>query len=309
MTRSAILAAALLFSGFSAASAETLRVGAEQEYKMPSQALARAHDGDTIAIEPGTYFDCSLVNQNNLTIEGTGPGVVMTDKTCRGKAILITNGNDITIRNLTLQRARVPDQNGAGIRGQGGNLTVVNSRFLDNEDGILAAEKPTAAIRVIGSEFVGNGKCSGRGGCAHGIYVGSVASLDVENSRFLDTHAGHNIKSNAASTTVLNCEIEDGPNGTSSYQIDVPNGGTVRIEGNKLEKGPHAQNYATAIMIGEGGVTHPSDGLIIRNNTLINDTGHETTFVHNITATPAQLSSNVFRGGKVTPLAGDGTVR
>ncbi len=302
------LVASIMLGTSGAAFGATLKVGAEEEYKMPSQALAHAHDGDTIAIEPGTYFDCSLVNQNDLTIEGTGPGVVMTDKTCRGKAILITNGNNITIRNLTLQRARVPDQNGAGIRGQGGNLTVVNSRLLDNEDGILVAPKGTAAVRVIGSEFVGNGKCSGKG-CAHAIYVGAIASLDVENSRFLDTHSGHNIKSDAASTTVLNCDIEDGANGTSSYQIDVPNGGSVRIEGNKLEKGPHAENYATAIMIGEGGVTHPSDGLVVRNNMLINNTGHETTFVHNITATPAQLSSNVFKGGKVIPLAGDGTVR
>jgi pectate lyase len=309
MIRSLILAAALLFAWFGIASADTLRVGAGQEYKLPSQALLHAHNGDTIAIEPGSYFDCSLVNQNDLTIEGTGPGVVMTDKTCRGKAILITNGNNITIRNLTLQRARVPDQNGAGIRGQGGNLTIVNVRFLDNEDGMLVASNPAATVRIIGSEFVGNGKCGVEGGCAHGVYVGSMAALDVENSRFFDTHVGHNIKSNAASTTVLNCDIEDGADGTSSYQVDVPNGGTVRIEGNKFEKGPRAQNYANAIMIGEEGVSHPSGGIVIRNNMLINDTGHQTVFVHNITATPAQLSSNVFKGGKVIPLMGDGTVR
>ena len=226
------IAAVLTFGATGTAAASTLRVGAEQEYKMPSQALAHAHDGDTIAIEPGTYFDCSLVKQNDLTIEGTGPGVVMTDKTCRGKAILITNGNNITVRNLTLQRARVPDLNGAGIRAQGGNLTVVNARFLDDQDGILSAPNPNATIRIIGSEFVGNGRCGGGKGCAHGIYIGPVAALDVENSRFLDTHAGHNIKSRAASTTVLICDIEDGPNGSSSYQIYVPNGGTVRIEGN-----------------------------------------------------------------------------
>jgi hypothetical protein len=307
VTRSVMLMTALLL-WCGAASAETLTVGPGQEYKMPSQALFRAHDGDTIAIAPGTYFDCSLVNQNNLTIEGTGPGAVMTDKTCRGKAILITNGNNITIRNLTLQRARVPDQNGAGIRGQGGNLTIVNVRFLDNEDGMLVAPNPAAVVRIIGSEFVGNGKCSPEG-CAHGVYVGSIAALDVENSRFFDTHVGHSIKSDAASTTVLNCDIEDGADGTSSYQIDVPNGGTVRIEGNKLEKGPHAQNWANSIMIGEEGVSHPSDGIVIRNNMLINNTGHQTVFVHNITATPAQLSSNVFKGGKVIPLMGDGTVR
>ena len=148
MTRCAILATTLVLASFATAPAATLRVGAEQPYKLPSEAIARAHDGDTVAIEPGTYIDCAVVRQSDITIEGTGPGAVMTDKTCRGKAILITNGNNITIRNLTLQRARVPDQNGAGIRGQGGNLTVVNTRFLHDEDGMLVSQNPAATVRI-----------------------------------------------------------------------------------------------------------------------------------------------------------------
>ena len=44
------------------------------------------------------------------------------------------DGSDITIRNLTFQRARVPDKNGAGIRAEGGNLTIEHSRFLNNEN-------------------------------------------------------------------------------------------------------------------------------------------------------------------------------
>jgi pectate lyase len=301
------LAVAVMVCPISAGFAATLKVGANEEYKMPSAAIARATDGDTVAIDPGTYFDCALVRQSNLTIEGTGPNVIMTDKVCRGKALLITNGNNITIRNLTLQRARVPDQNGAGVRAQGGNLTIENTRFLDNEDGILIAKNPNATVKIVGSTFIGNGKCAKD--CAHGVYAGQIGTLDVERSRFFDTHAGHSIKSRAAKTVVLNCDIEDGPNGTSSYQVDVPNGGDVLIEGNKMEKGPHAQNWATSIMIGEGGVSHPSDGIVIRNNTLINNTGHETTFVRNITATPAQLSGNVFQGGQVIPLKGDGSAR
>ena len=63
--------------------------------------------------------------------------MVFTDLTCGGKALLITNGNNITIRNMTLQRARVPDHNGAGIRAQGGDLTIENVHFNNNEDGIL----------------------------------------------------------------------------------------------------------------------------------------------------------------------------
>ena len=139
--------------------------------------------------------------------------------------------------------------------------------------------------------------------------AGQIAVLDVEQSRFFDAHAGHSIKSRTARSWVMNRDIEDGRTALRSYQIDIPNGGNALLEGNKLEKGPHAPNYATSIAIGEGGVRNPSESLLIKNNTLINNTGHETTFVRNVTATPARLSGNVFQGGKVIPLSGDGTVQ
>src|SRR5438270_171679 len=101
----------------------TLAVGPGSFYTMPSQAAVKAKDGDRIRIAPGTYIDCAVWSANNLVIEGTGPGVVITDKSCLGKALFVITGNDITVKNLTLQRARVPANNGAGIRQEGRNLT------------------------------------------------------------------------------------------------------------------------------------------------------------------------------------------
>jgi hypothetical protein len=286
--------------------ARTLEVGPDQQYKQPSEAVAAAKDGDTIEIAPGQYFDCAIVRQNDLTIQGKGPGAVMTDKTCGGKALLVTAGNNITVRNLTLQRARVPDENGAGIRAEGGNLTVENARFLDNENGILSISNPQAQIRILGSEFIGNGKCTRA--CAHGIYINHVALLHVERSKFSNTHSGHHIKSRALRTEVINSVLQDGPEGTASYLIEIPNGGTLIAEGNTMQKGPKAENQGNAIMIGAEGVSQPTEELLFKNNTFINDQNRPTTFVHNITATRAQLIGNVFKG-EVRPLDGDGTVR
>lgn len=309
MLRNLAMIALMLLGSCGAPAAETLTAGAHQQYKEPSEAIAAAHDGDTISIAQGTYFDCAIVRPSHLIIEGVGPNVVLTDKTCAGKAILVVDGNDVTIRNLTLQRARVPDMNGAGIRAEGGNLTVENVRFINNQDGILSANNRQATIRVINSQFVGNGGCDPHFGCSHALYAGQVAELLVENSRFYDTHTGHNIKSRALKTEVVGCSIEDGPTGSASYLIDIPNGGTAIITGNTLEKGPHSANWGNTIMIGEEGVTQPTDELIIKNNTLTNNTGHQTVFVHNFTATPAELSGNVFKGGKVIPLQGDGSIK
>jgi hypothetical protein len=297
-----VIAVLMLAGSFGGAAADTLTVGANQQYKEPSQAIVAAHDGDTVRIDRGTYFDCAIVRPAHLTIEGVGPNVVLTDKACAGRAILVIDGSDIRIRNLTLQRVRVPDLNGAGIRAEGGNLTVENVRFINNQDGILSAANPQATIKIINSQFVDNGGCYPSGVCAHAVYAGNVGELRVENSRFYDNHGGHNIKSRALKTEVLNCDIEDGPDGSSSYLIDIPNGGTAIINDNKLEKGPKTENWRNTIMIGEEGVTQPTDELIIKNNTLFNNTGRQTIFVHNVTATPAQLSGNVFNGGRVIPL-------
>ncbi len=307
ITRSMAFAAALL-AACGAAHAAVLEVGAGQRYAQPSAAIAAAQNGDTVQIHPGQYYDCAIIRQSNITIEGVGDGAVLTDSTCGGKGILITNGNNITIRNLTLQRARVPDQNGAGIRAQGGNLTVEDTRFINNQMGILAGGNLQATIRVVHSTFIGNGVCEGSDCAAHAIYVGPMAELDVEQTRFRGTRNGHNIQARAAMTRVIDCDIQDGPDGTSSYQINIPTGGSLIAEGNTLEKGPHAQNWTASISIGQGGVRQPTNEITISNNLLINDTGHTTIFVRNLTATPAQLSNNTFRGGPVRPLQGDGSV-
>jgi hypothetical protein len=115
----------------------TLKVGPNETHKAPSEAAAVAKNGDHIEIEPGQYFDCAVWNADDLVIEGTGPGVVITDKTCMGKGLFVIEGNNTTVRNLTLTRSRVPDMNGAGIRLDKGSLTVDTVKFIDNQTGIL----------------------------------------------------------------------------------------------------------------------------------------------------------------------------
>lgn len=299
-------AAGLLCCGVSA-QARVLEAGTGQTYKLPSEAIAAAQDGDTIKIAAGTYFDCAIVRASNLTIEGTGPdaSAILTDKTCAGKGLLITAGHDITIRNITLQRARVPDQNGAGIRAEGTNLTLEHMKFINNQDGILSSANPDSTIIIRNSEFLRNGGCEGA--CAHGIYIGHIKLLRVENSVFAETKQAHHIKSRALRTEVIGCDIHDGKTGTASYLIEAPNGGALIVRDNKLEKGPMAENHSTAIMIGSEGVDQPTPEILVENNTFRNDGDYNTFLVVNRTATPAILKGNKISGA-AKPLHGDGTV-
>ena len=279
----------------------TLEVGPSRTYKTPSAAAAVAKNGDHIKIEPGEYFDCAVWNADDLVIEGTGPGVVITDKTCMGKGLFVVEGNNTTVRNLTLTRARVPDMNGAGIRLDKGDLTVDGVKFIDNQNGIFGGA-PGATVTIRNSDFDRNGTCAAA--CAHGIYLENIDFLRVENSRFSNTRQAHSIKSGALRTEVIGCTITDGPEGTSSYLIDLPNGGATIVRDNTLEKGPKSDNHTTAIAIGEEGVTHPTPEIMITNNNFRNDGNYQTALVWNVTATPATLTGNTL-SGSVIPLKRD----
>jgi hypothetical protein len=299
-----LLLGLLAFSG--AARAAVLEVGPGKKFDKPSAAIAQAHDGDTVRVAAGSYVDCASIRQNRFTIESVGGEVVMKDKTCAGKAILVVDGDKVTVRGLTLENAKVPDKNGAGIRAEGGELLVDNTKFLNNENGLMSAGDPRISIRIVNSTFIGNGACQPT--CAHGIYAGHNKFLRVEGSHFLGQHEGHHIKSRAERTEVVGCDIQDGPSGNSSYLIDIPNGGSVLIEKNKLSKGPMSSNGGTAISIGSEGDTNNSGPIEVRDNNFVNQMDRATVFVRDFAATPARLSGNVLAGA-VTPLSGPGTVQ
>jgi hypothetical protein len=288
------------------AAARTLAVGPHRLLKTPSQAAALAADGDRVEIDPGTYVDCAVWRASRLTIEATGPGVVLARRVCAERGIFITVGRNISIRGLTFLRARGRFHNAAGILAVGDDLTVTRSRFFDNENGILAGGSANSVLHVTDSVFHGNGACEGA--CAHAIYAGGpIRLLDVEHCHFSDTHLGHHVKSRARNTILIGNRIEDGPTGNASYLIELPNGGNALIAGNVLQKGPHSDNPEVAISIGVEGVSNPTAVLIIRNNRFTNDLPTGTVFVRNGTTVPAELQGNVLVGN-VVALQGPGVV-
>jgi hypothetical protein len=302
--RAALLLLVLLLSGALRSEARVLEVGPGRTFGMPSVAAAVALPGDIIRIASGTYEDCAVWRADGVIIEGENvEHVIIGNRTCNGKGVFVVPGNDVTIRNVTLTGARSADGNGAGIRAEGSNLTVERVRFLRNENGILQAGVPRSALIVRDSIFIGNGSCEHA--CAHGIYAGPLELLRVERSRFLATREGHHVKSRALRTEVLGCNIEDGPEGTASYLIDVPNGGAVLVRGNRLAKGRRSGNHSTVISIGAEGVDRPTPEILVESNVLTVDGNYRTVFVTNHTATQALLKGNRLPSA-VIPLRGDG---
>ena len=98
----------------------------------------------------------------------------------------------MTIENFEFSGAAVADGNGAGIRYEGGNLTLTGDYFHDNQDGLLAASDPNGSITIVSSEFANNGAGDGQ---THNLYVSEVGTLTVTNSYFAGAIVGHQIKS------------------------------------------------------------------------------------------------------------------
>lgn len=288
-----VLLAPVLLTGNAAASA--LTAGPGQEYPNPSAAAQAARDGDTVRIEAGTYYDCAVWSQNHLTITGAGPETVITDTTCLGKALFVVTGNDVTIRDLTLARARVPDLNGAGIRMEGQGLTLERLRFVNDEAGLLAASTSVGAIRISDCVF----EAGGRGGerPTFAVSVSAVSLLRIEHSTFNGVKGGQ-IKTAADRTELVGNQIGSGTGAAPAVAIMATGGGLI-IEDNVLSIGPNAPRSATAVLaMGRGPLT-------LRRDRMENGTGQRLALLFNWTGTNAQVEGDqVGQGDRVLSRSG-----
>jgi len=251
------------------ASAAILRVGPQERITRIADAARLAQDGDTVHILPGTYKgDVAVWLQKRLTIEGIGPRpVLLADgKSAEGKAIWVIRNGQFDIRNIEFRGARVPDQNGAGIRLEHGNLSVRNSVFIDNQNGILTANFADAQLTIQDSLFAQAPQQAQS--LPHLLYVGRIAQVTITGSRFHGGYRGHLIKSRARRTDIRYNLIVDGDQGQASYEVDLPNGGHATLVGNIVGQSALTQN-PVVVSYGAEGAIWPDNTLFLSHNTLI----------------------------------------
>ena len=268
-----------------------IEVGAGRAYATIASALAASRDGDVLLVDAGTYVNDFSYVSTKVSIIGVGGMVnlVATVAPPNGKAILCVD-TDCTMQNLTFSGCRVPDLNGAGIRYEGGSLTLRNCAFHDNENGLMSAPVADGTLLIQHCDFGHNGNGNG---LTHNLYAGGIKALIVQDSCFHDAVVGHEIKSRAVTSVITGNVIADGPDSTASYSIDLPNGGTATVSGNLIEKGPNAENQSVIHFGGEG-LPYAGSSLRVSGNSIVNDRGPGTTGVLNHTAIPAVITGNGF---------------
>ena len=257
----AVRAALLLALFAQPAAARTWEVGPDRALTAPSQGIAVAVPGDVVMVDPGEYFDCATWATPDVTLAGAGPGVVLSDKTCDGKAILVIQGANTVLRDLVLARARVPDGNGAAIRLEGQGLVAERVRFIDNQLALLGGR---GIIRLSDCRVEGGG--AGGEKPSFAVSVGQAERLTIERMVF------EGVRGTLIGSAALETMLTGNQLATTRLAVSAA-GRVLAMEDNTLVLSPgHEGRQAAVLANGDMQVT-------LRRNRLVNQTGAPATLL------------------------------
>lgn len=221
----------------------------------------------TIMIAPGIYRQCAIQQAGRITFKAVRPGTVVFDGVaCEDKAALVLRGEGSVVDGLIFRNLRVPDGNGAGIRIELGDLTVLNSMFLDSQEGILGAQDAPKAMRIDHSTFAGLGQCDETPDCAHSIYLATTGRVTITHSRFERGRGGHYVKLRAPQVSITDNSFDDSQGRKTNYMIDLPEGGTGLIARNTFVQGAQKENWSGLIVVSAEARKYPATGLNVVDN-------------------------------------------
>jgi len=291
----AFTASTSAFADVRPTSARTIRVGVNADVRTIAEAAAVARDGDTVEVEAGMYrADVAVWRQRALTIRAVGgrARLLADGANAEGKAIWVIRNGDFTIEGFDFIGTRVPDGNGAGIRFERGSLIVRDSRFIDNQMGLLTGNDRASRLTIERCEF--SGPTDGDH-WYHNLYVGLIDRLVVRDSWSHSARVGHLLKSRARENRIVRNRLVDG-DGNASYELEFPNGGIAQVLDNRIEQSARTSN-PVIVSVGAEGYRWPVNELQMTGNTLVNRRNGPAVFVR-VAWGPvrAELVDNVWVG-------------
>ncbi len=259
-----LCAAALLLLPSAWAAAAGLMAGPDGAPLSLADALARAGDGDTIELLSGEYAGGLVIENRRLTLKGVGKVLIKGNgKLVPAKALWTVRGGEVTIENVEFRGMRAQDGGGAGIRQEGGRLTLRQVQCFDNEHGLVSTNSETAELTIERSVFGSAPHVVG--GLYHLLNVGRIAKLHITGTRFQAGFEGHLIKSRAREAFIGYNFIHDGVRGGASYEIELANGGLATLIGNVIGQGADSQNPVSVAYGSEGRAWDRNELRVVHN--------------------------------------------
>jgi parallel beta-helix repeat protein len=198
--------------------------------------LIMAEDGTTIQLPEGTFTltsSLSLQDKNNIIIRGAGEGKTVLsfkNQTEGAEGLRVTNGQNITIENLTVQ-----DTKGDCIKTM--NVQGITFRNVRVEwTGGISEKNGSYGLYPVQCDNVLIEKCTAIGASDAGIYVGQSRKIVVRNCVAYHNVAGIEIE-NSIGADVYQNEAHENTGGILVF--DLPDlvqkkGGNVRVYDNHI---------------------------------------------------------------------------
>ncbi|MGH7120163.1 MAG: hypothetical protein ACREFP_14435 [Acetobacteraceae bacterium] len=270
-------------------------------------AYAASRPGDTIVIEPGTYFDdhqetplqtpwggVDVNVMHDLTIKclpgaafdaraayghnsyyaWRGGGNVAEGYIDVGQVGINPNTPNVLIEGCTFLHAGANSYNGAGVRLTSGDLTIINSAFRWNQDGVLLDPyiPDTGNVTLDHDTFDQDGNYN----AGHSMYIGLARYFTLINSSSTNAAFGHAVKSRAANNIIENNVIGDTDSsltgvGHTGAEFNIAELGNTIIKDNRVYKGPLASNPYFILTGVPDGVAWLNTTMTVEDNSFYNN--------------------------------------
>jgi hypothetical protein len=185
------------------------------------------------------------------------------------KGVLVAMVPGVTISNLSITGASIPESRGgnaAGVRdsGKGVGFKLSNVEINGCQNGILTFGSD---IEIDGGYIHDNGSGSGQ---THNLYVNGNGSnfFRLTNLRTENCNGAHEVKSRAAHTISFGCHHRTGGDG-SAY--DVPDGGQLSISNGSMTLPSNAQDHNFLSYAFESRRNTPVGNIVTITNEVFND--------------------------------------
>ena len=229
-------------------------------YDTIEEAQRAIKDNSRVYLSEGIYSGLKIVADN---VEIIGDRNVVFNSPIEGKAAIVVSGSNVLIEQIECYGIKVSDNNGACVRQQGRDLTLRGVYFHNSQQGILSAHG-TGSLTIEFSRFENLGKI----GRAHAIYSNNE-TLTIRDSTIINSVSqGHEIKSRARVTTILN-SVVGSIDTEDSRTIDISNGGTLKIDNSILLQGRNTKNRQLIGYALEGSSKERDNTISISNSMFI----------------------------------------
>lgn len=247
-------------------------------------------DSSTVEFGPGTYTftnKLSMDDKHGITIRGAGMNQTIFDfsgQTAGAEGILVTNSNNVTIADLTVQETA---GNGVEVR-DGIGVTIMNVATIWETEG--ESTNGAYGLYPVGSTDVLLDGCLARGASDAGIYTGQCNNVIIRNCTAEENVAGFEVENTMAADVYNNTAV----NNTAGIMIfDIPNlpqknGHTTRVFDNTMT-GNNFPNFASGGTVAQ---VPAGTGLLVMSTRNVEVFGN--TFTDNKTANLGIVSYDVL---------------